>query len=263
MSLTFLKLGGSLITDKSLAEAARPETLTRIAREIGRALEINPELSLLVGHGSGSFGHTVAKRYNTQLGVQSRERWRGFTEVAIVAARLNAMVFEVLYSTGIPVFRAQPSASAYCSDGKITELAVTPILAALRQGLVPLVNGDVAFDSVRGGTIISTEDVFTFLAERLNPQRILLAGDYEGVYDENHNLVRDIRPRSLLTLGEALGGSAHADVTGGMYAKVHSMVRLCESIPGLSVRIFSGDTDGAIEQILIDPAYAPGTLISA
>ena len=263
MSLTFLKLGGSLITDKSVAEAARPETLTRIAEEIRHAVELKPHRSLLIGHGSGSFGHTVAQRYDTQSGVRSSEQWRGFAEVAVVAARLNSMVLEVLYTSGVPVFRAQPSASAYCNDGIISEMAVTPIEAALREGLVPLVNGDVAFDAVRGGTIISTEEVFTFLAERLRPQRILLAGDYEGVYNSNHKLVPEIRRTSLPHLGVALRGSAHADVTGGMFAKVHSMVNLCEEIPGLTVRIFSGDASGSIERILIDPDYAPGTLISA
>ena len=263
MSLTFLKLGGSLITDKSVAEAARPKTLTRIAGEIKRAVDQNPDVSLVIGHGSGSFGHTVARRYNTQLGVRSLEEWRGFAEVAVVAARLNSMVLEVLYSSGVPIFRAQPSASAYCNDGIISEMAVTPIQAALREGLVPLVNGDVAFDAVRGGTIISTEEVFTFLAERLSPQRILLAGDYEGVYDTNLALVPEIRRTSLPGLGNALRGSAHADVTGGMFAKVHSMVNLCEKISGLTVRIFSGDAPGSIERILIDPDYAPGTLISA
>ena len=51
--LTFLKLGGSLITDKARERQLRTELIDQIVREIKEATTINPDLQLLVGHGSG------------------------------------------------------------------------------------------------------------------------------------------------------------------------------------------------------------------
>lgn len=39
--------------------------------------------------------------------------------------------------------------------------------AALKVGLVPVVHGDVAFDEELGGTIASTETIFSFLAHEM------------------------------------------------------------------------------------------------
>jgi len=53
--LIFLKLGGSLITNKDLPNTARQLVLNRIAGEISNALQHNKQIKLLIGHGSGSF----------------------------------------------------------------------------------------------------------------------------------------------------------------------------------------------------------------
>ena len=60
--VTLLKLGGSLITDKNQNATLRPDVLARLASEIYAALEQKPQ-PLLIGHGSGSFGHFEAKTH--------------------------------------------------------------------------------------------------------------------------------------------------------------------------------------------------------
>ena len=59
--LVFLKLGGSLITDKTQPYTVRPDKLADLAAQINRSLQTQPSLRLILGHGSGSFGHTAAK----------------------------------------------------------------------------------------------------------------------------------------------------------------------------------------------------------
>ena len=63
--LTLVKLGGSLITDKRVEKSFRRDVVKRLADEIAAARAVDPELKLLIGHGSGSFGHFAAKRANT------------------------------------------------------------------------------------------------------------------------------------------------------------------------------------------------------
>jgi len=105
---------------------------------------------LLVGHGSGSFGHSAAAKHGTMDGVRTADQWIGFAEVAFVARQLNTLVVDALASAGLPIFAFQPSASARCRDGVLESMEVTPLTLALSEGLVPVVYGDVAFDSVRG-----------------------------------------------------------------------------------------------------------------
>jgi isopentenyl phosphate kinase len=267
--LIFLKLGGSLLTDKARPRSLRAEVLSRLAAEIAAALAFRPGLRLLIGQGGGSFAHTVANQYGTRAGVASAEDWRGYAATARAAAELNRIVVEALADAGVPVLPVQPSASAACRDGELSLLDERPIRTALANDLVPLVYGDVALDEVRGGTIVSTEQIFRWLAPRLCPDRILLVGEVAGVLtaDPAHGspqgeVVPEITPASLQRLGRALGGARGVDVTGGMFAKVSEMVSLLEATPSLvSVQILSGLVPDLVRACLVDPTVQAGTRI--
>lgn len=259
----YLKLGGSLITDKTRAYTAHTKIIARLAGEVQQALEANSDLRLLIGHGSGSFGHWTAKPYGTRQGVQTLAQWRGYTEVAAAAARLNHIVTDAFLKSGVPILSVQPSASARCHDGTLEYMDTHPVHAALTHGLVPLIYGDVALDDVRGGTIISTEDIFLFMAKELCPSRILLLGEVTGVQDSDGKMVPHITPSSLSSLNPALAGSAGTDVTGGMKDKVMRMVQLVQRNPETSVHILTGIEPGLLTRALLDADLQVGTRITA
>jgi isopentenyl phosphate kinase len=264
MSLIFLKLGGSLITNKQTPRTPRREVLARLMDEIAAARQARAELRLVLGHGSGSFGHVEASKYGTRQGVDSPEKWRGFAQVQAAAGDLNRLVCDAARAAGLPVLNLPPSASAVCRDGIIETMAVAPLEAALAHGLVPLVFGDVVVDTVRGGTIASTEDVFRYLAPVLRPERVLLVGIEPGVLAAWPD--GEIIP--VIADGAALGGvggaqpgaMGGADVTGGMASKVREMQALVRAMPSVSVRIFSGAEPGRVRAALLGEAQ-PGTLI--
>lgn len=259
--LIFLKLGGSLLTDKTVAEALRTDVLDRLATEIARTRHEKPGLRLLLGHGSGSFGHVAAAQYGTRRGVSGAEGWHGYAIVSDAAARLNRAVVAALLRAGVPAVSLSPSASAVCADGRLLSLATEPVRMALAGGLVPVVYGDVAFDRTQGGTIVSTEEVMTYLAAAFHPTWLLLAGETQGVLDLEGQVVPLITADSLSAVLPALGGSRGTDVTGGMRAKVQGMLDLAAAANGLSVRIFSGLEPGALHDLLINPHHAIGTLL--
>jgi isopentenyl phosphate kinase len=260
--LTFIKLGGSLITDKTRAEAFRQDVMARLAQEIAAALAADPSLRLLIGHGSGSFGHFAAHQYGTIDGVLTVDQWRGFAEVANAAAELNYRVAAELRRVGVPVWRFQPSASALCRDGKLLELSLRPVQAALEHGLIPLLYGDVAIDEVRGGTIISTEAILDFVALRLPVKRLLLLGEVAGVYDPSGHVIPRITPGILPEIEMALRGSSGVDVTGGMDSKVRDMLALVSARPQIEIRILDGSIPDLLFQSLCGVADA-GTVIAA
>ena len=242
--VVFLKLGGSLITDKTRPYTARREIISRLAGKVRQALDAAPDLRLLIGHGSGSFGHWAAKPHGTRQGVHTPAQWRGYAKVAAAAARLNRIVTDRFLNAGVPVLSLQPSASARCHDGVLEHLDTRPIHAALAQGLVPLVYGDVALDDVRGGTIISTEDIFLYLADNLHPARILLLGQVPGVLGPDGTVVPNVTPADLPALRAVLDGSVGVDVTGGMADKVARMVELVQRYPETCVHVITGTEPG-------------------
>jgi isopentenyl phosphate kinase len=261
--LIFLKLGGSLITDKNTPHTALPDVLQRLAGEIAAAWQEDPSLRLVLGHGSGSFGHVPARKFGTRTGVHSDEEWRGYAVVWQEAHALNQLVIDALAAAGLPAVAFPPSAAVVAENGRVAEWPLEPLQTALEHRLLPVIQGDVVVDRVRGGTILSTEDLFCHLAGTLEPSRILLAGVEEGVwqdYPARTRLVPRIDPTGGDWLGGSLQGSAAVDVTGGMLAKVESMRELARSRPGLDVLIFSGRETGAVYQALL--GSNPGTIIS-
>jgi len=276
--LVFLKLGGSLITDKTQAYTARHEKLADLAAQIARALQSQPELRLVLGHGSGSFGHTAAKQYGTRDGVSPSppapppkgegresptpkgrevrsegEYWRGFAEVWYQASTLNRFVIQALHEAGVPAMTFSPAASAWSEDGQVAKWDLSQIEYALKKEIVPVVHGDVIFDRARGGTILSTEDLFEHLARGLRPGRILLAGLEEAVWADfpaRKHRVQVLTRESFNQFSSGIGESAAADVTGGMKSKVRQMIALVEQVPGLQALIFSGEGEGNLEMAL-------------
>lgn len=253
MNLQFLKLGGSLITDKRTPRTPRREVIARLTTEIESARAANPGLKLLLGHGSGSFGHVPAKKHGTRQGVVSSEQWQGFAEVWYEAATLNRIVMETLHAAGLPAISFPASAGVTAKDGKVAVWNLAPLTTALENDLLPVVFGDVVFDTARGGTILSTEDIFTHLARQLQPKRILLAGLDEGVWADFPactQLISEITPENWEAVAASLGGSAATDVTGGMQSKVRAMLDLAVEIPGLEISIFSGEQPGNLAAAL-------------
>ncbi len=262
-NIIFLKLGGSLITDKAGIEAARDDVILRIANGIAQARKKQPDTPLVIGHGGGSFGHVVAARYNTRAGVSTPEEWLGFAEVHAAMSRLNQIVVETLLGAGVPVVTFPPAVLGYAGNGRVTSMPVDNIRRALAAGLVPVLHGDVAFDSELGGTIISTEEVMVGLMAQLPIKRVLLAGEVAGVLDASGQLVDTITPQNFSQIAPVLGGSRGTDVTGGMASKVAEMVALVEKYPGLTVQILSGLVNGRIQKALIGEQTITCTTITA
>lgn len=263
--LVFVKLGGSLITDKRRSETPRPAVIQRLAQEVQAALTQRPELQLVLGHGSGSFGHVAAERYKVHQG-HPRD-WRGYAETGAMAQRLNRLVTDALLAEGVRAVSLQPSASARCHQGELMELAIEPVVQLLKADAVPLVYGDVALDDAQGCAILSTEQIFVYLARALRPQRILMVGEVAGVFsgdpqrDTLVRLVPEINGRNYHEVERMLSASHGVDVTGGMLSKVRLLYELVQEQPNLQVRIITGRRNGVLQRVLADSSYAEGTLL--
>lgn len=263
----YIKLGGSLITDKRQAETPRLDVMRALAQEIARVRRAHPDLPLIIGHGSGSFGHVVGSRYGTRAGVHSLEGWYGFAATGDAAARLNRLVTHALLNEGLPAWSLQPGVALRLADGRVEAGPEQSVALALDRGLIPVIYGDVALDRVRGGTIASTEEIFDWLMGHLPARRVVLLGEVDGVYDQDPQQVPDARlfphitPQNVGQIRSALGGSHGTDVTGGMLAKVGHALDIA-SAAACPVVICSGLIPGRLTQALLAEETIPGTVIT-
>lgn len=261
--LYFLKLGGSLITDKHCPNSANHSIIQRMASEIADARRQNPNISILLGHGSGSFGHSAARKYKTQNGVNDSTDWLGFADVWYAARMLNQLVIEIFTKAGLPVLAFPPSSTVISNNHQIHSWDTQPISSALSAGLIPVIQGDTIFDQVIGGTILSTEDLFAHLAPILKPKAILLAGIEAGVwsdYPHKSEIIGRITPDHISKIRDRIQGSSAVDVTGGMLTKVERMVSVVNNNADIKVMIFSGMEPGGVTRALLGDSF--GTIIS-
>lgn len=250
--LVLVKLGGSLITDKTRPETPRPEVIARLASEVKEATG-DEDVRLIIGHGSGSFGHVAAQRHRIQEGVDHCGQLVGVSATQEQASKLHRLVIAALRDAGVAAFSLAPSSFVLAADGEPEQLWPEPLLAALRLGLVPVVFGDVVMDRQRGATICSTEALFRALVPALGSrgrfvQRVVWLGETDGIYDSQGKTIAEISTRDLGKVLEGLAGAAGIDVTGGIRHRLDTAGILADQ--GIGSWIGNGQRPGALVEAL-------------
>jgi len=216
-----LKLGGSVITDKSAGCAVDKARLTSVAKAIAEAKSCDT----VIIHGAGSCGHPEAKHYNLDRGVSA-----GTTDGIFVTHRavsgLNDAVVAALRNEGVAALGVHPLHTGIASNGRLVGFECRHLETMLRLGMVPVIHGDVVMDLSKGACIVSGDQLVQYLAVALQISRVGLATDVPGVLDRGvvvpqitRKMVPDLR----------IGHSSHTDVTGGMRGKIDELLGLADA----------------------------------
>lgn len=262
MDIVLVKLGGSLITDKGRRETSRPAVIARLAEEIARAAGRMPE-RLILGHGSGSFGHVAASEHGIAGGLRGPAQLPGVSLTQERAAALHREVTAALAAAGLAPFSIAPSSCLVTEAGRPAAFADEPLVLALRNGLLPVVYGDVVMDRAQGVAICSTERVIEALADSLPARglrirRALWLGETDGVYDGEGRTIPLLTEASFAEAAGALRGASGTDVTGGIRHRVETALALARlGIPSL---VLNGLAPGHLERALLGEPV-PGTEI--
>ena len=250
--LTFVKWGGSLITDKTQPFTTRPDVIHRLVDELAQVWD-DHQGQLVLGHGSGSFGHTTADEYDLQHGYTGPRQRAGVAHTQRAAAQLHRTVLEALDEAGLPAFSVAPSSALITQDGTPDDVFAEPVRRALQLGLLPVVYGDVALDRAQGLAIASTEAVFRGLigaleSEGVRTNRVLWLGRTDGIYDADGEPIAQVDGHNAEAVWAQLGPPAGTDVTGGMQLRLQTALDLANS--GVSSCIMNGATAGALTRAL-------------
>ncbi len=254
--LYLVKLGGSLITDKTKPYTERREIIKRLCREAAYARRRG--VKLILGHGGGSYPHTSAKLYRTAEGIVNKRSAYGLGVVHYDASELNRIIMKSLLDLKVPALSLQPSAFAYCKNGRIRKVFLDPLLKALELGVLPVVYGDIGLDSAKGCCIMSTERILAKLAIKLRKYyeiRMVMCGIVDGVYTADPLKSKDakfiglINRKNIKEVESYLSGSHGIDVTGGMLHKVRMLYKLAKY--GIKSYLINGNKPGLLRKVLM------------
>jgi isopentenyl phosphate kinase len=260
LSLTVLKIGGSVITDKNGELAVRTQEINRLAEEIEKARV----KSLAIIHGGGSFGHPSAQRYSIKDGLKVDSQRIGFSETHHVMTVLNGFFMDSLIWHAIPAVSVTPSSCIITENGRIKHFEDAALRALLKIGFVPVLYGDAVMDMKLGFTILSGDQLVSSLAMRFNAERIVFGVDVDGLYDADPKVEKAARmfthlnPEGLKRLQAGLCKPTACDVTGGMFGKVVELLPAVER--GIPVTIVNASKPGHLCKVL-EGKEVEGTVI--
>lgn len=254
--ILLIKLGGSVITDKSTPYTARIDVIRRLARELKNI----KNTSLVLSHGSGSFGHISAQKYGGKKGYKSA--W-GVAKVARDAMEINRIVMDILIEEGLSAVSLRPMSMMVASAGKLQKDLFEIVELTINQGLIPVVYGDVIWDKEWKSTIYSGETTLNkigiFLSKKgYNVSEIIQVGQTDGVYDLDRKTVPLINKNNWDKIKGCLFESKRADVTGGMEHKVESALKIAKS--GINTFLINGERANDLSKA-ISGKQVQGTLI--
>ena len=260
--LYLIKIGGSLITDKSRPYKARPKIIRQLAKEIKTVR--GKGCYFLIAHGSGSFGHTSAAKYQTGEGIKNKSSLYGLAVVQQDAIKINRIVNEIFLKEGLPCLSFVPSSFSLARNKKLAKIFIEPIIESLKIGILPLVFGDIILDKKRGCCIFSGESTLGNLIPPLikagfKINKIIQCGTTDGVYDENGKTIPLITVDSFPRWEKAITQAANTDVTGGMAHKLEESLKIAKR--GIKTLIINGSSKGNLSKAILDKRIPKATTV--
>lgn len=253
-----MKLGGSVLTDKSRYRTPRPEALARLAREIATAAG-----PVVVVHGAGSYGHVIAREHRLVDGDDgSAARRLAFARVLADVRELSGLVTGALRDAGLAAVPLSTFDLARLDRGALLRFAHGQVGDALASGFTPVLGGDGALDAARGFGILSGDVLMAEIARAYRPERAIFVTDVDGIFDR---APRDPGARLLARIGPgdappADAGASGADVTGGMGGKLRRAREVART--GVPVHVVSGLAPGRLAEALSGGSPI-GTVVTA
>lgn len=254
-----VKVGGALITYKD--DYCKPNI--PVIEEFSRAFsscwrELQGRLILILG--GGSYGNAVPHRYNL---VDSSRDWQApdLSMMTVKTLELMSLVTGAFRDQGIPAYPFQTSSYLMTRRGEPQDFWIDPIKHSLSMGLLPVLSGDMVFDSDKGFVIFSSDRIPELFIGRLPIKRVVMLTNVPGVVNYSSSeseVIRRVGEKEHELVLRNAGASRQRDVSGGMKNKVKALLRMSEM--GVESVICDGRDPSILRNALFD-LDPPGTFI--
>lgn len=253
-----VKLGGSLITHKDQYCSPNHKAIKRYAKEIKQNWS-NLQGRLVIVLGGGSYGNGVPIRYNLQ---NSSQNWKQ-RDILMMTIKMMEWITEVctiFRKEGLPCYPFQGSSFVTTQDGELDTSYIRPIKKSLDLGLLPILSGDLTFDSSEEFVIFSSDKIPQVLNKELDISRVVMLTNVKGIYYKSNptKIYKKVTRENFAVVLPDTGISNQQDVTGGMRTKITSLLELAKQ--GVRGVICDG-TDPHNLTLALYEEETPGTII--
>jgi len=166
---------------------------------------------------------------------------------------LRAALTACLQDAGVPVNLFHTSSIATAEKGHIVSMHLDAMLGFQRLGMVPVLGGDMVYDTAMGFSVGSGDQVAVLLAKEMKATNLVFATDVAGVYDGDPKTNPKAKLIGELSLGKMTNSSfgAAKDASGAMGGKLASLAPLKDEMErGLRVSIMSMMGAGRLTDLL-------------
>lgn len=239
-----MKLGGSVLTDKSRYRTPRLDVLARLAHELAGCGD-----RVMIVHGAGSYGHVLAKEHALAQGDRGPESRLAAAQVHADVRELQGLVLTALRDAGLAAMSLSTYDLVRLTSGELSAFAFEPVHETLARGFTPVMSGDVVLDHARGFGILSGDVLLVELARLLRPTRAIFVTDVDGIHDRDPGesgarLLPRIAPAADIRASE----SRVPDITGSMAGKLRRARDVART--GVPVHVVNGLAHGRLADTL-------------
>lgn len=223
--IILIKLGGSLISDKTKVNKARVKEIIKVAKQIEK---LSKDYSLIIFTGAGGYGHPVAEKYKNNLR-------KGIKEIKNACKKLNRIVVTTLINqSGLNAVSIEPDKVAKYQEGRMIKLSHGYIVKLLKKNIIPVFHADLVHDKKLGISILSMDKFLTDTAINLKKngckiEKAVFVGIMKGVIDQNGKLISKITRNKFNKFKDVFFIGKGVDVSGGMKYKVEQCLRLADN----------------------------------
>lgn len=253
--IILIKFGGSIITDKTSPLTPNISAIKDLSAQFAQvSQELSEEYSFIIGNGAGSYGHYFADKYKLANGARTKDQFIGFSTEQYYDTDLNHLILKYFIAKQPLVQAFHPSSMFAVSGGKVKEAFIDPIVNALNLGITPSVYGNIVCDDQRGCSILSTEEIFHQLINRLTKKKFQIAQvvfltSIAGFQRGDGSVISQVNPRTFIENKKHLYNTKGFDVTGGMKQKITEALKLAKQ--GIQTRIVNGNDKDILINILL------------
>jgi len=167
--------------------------------------------------------------------VRSKRQKFGFCKTRESVSALSSVIMHELLRAGVPAVLLPTCSLVEQCKGRISKFNLKPVRSALKHGLVPVLSGDMVFDSALGGSVCSGDQVISCLSSKLKISRVVFATDVDGIFTADPKKKRDAKliecvSARKLKFKKSISRAKTTDVTGGMRGKVAELSKIRSKI---------------------------------
>ena len=221
-----IKLGGSIITQKSKFKTPNPETIDSLCSLIAEYYKKGTQF--IVVHGAGSYAHIPSKEYGLADGIKTDEGKVHYAHVHSLCEELSTLVVNSLIKHGVPAISFHPATFVIQKNKEPLKIDDAFLFRYFEEGFVPVTHGDVVLENSLRTSIISGDALMEHFGRKV-ADKLIFASDVDGLLtstDGKGELIPVVTKRNFKSVYSLVSGSQHTDVTGGMAGKIKNLISL-------------------------------------